>query len=118
MSTDLNKKCPTCGKEFEAQRRTAKFCSDQCRYHSFLTKKKRITVPRDVRFSILHRDGFKCRYCGAQPAEKELRVDHVVSIKDGGALMDLENLVTACNDCNAGKGERSVKPEELPPLAG
>lgn len=114
----MEKTCPTCGKEFIAERKTAKFCSDTCRYHAFLAKKKRITIPRDLRFSILMRDGFRCRYCGHQPSEhKELRVDHAVSIKDGGALTDPENLVTACNDCNAGKGERSVKPKDIPPVA-
>jgi len=114
----VHKICPTCGDEFEAQRKTAKFCSDTCRYHAFLSRKNRVTIPKDLRFSILHRDGFRCRYCGHTPsAQKELRVDHVVSVKDGGALTDPENLITACNDCNAGKGERSVDPKEIPPLA-
>lgn len=113
----MEKTCPTCGKQFEAQRKTAKFCSDECRYHNFLARRKRITIPRDLRFSILHRDGFRCRYCGATPEQKELKVDHVVSVEDGGPLTDPENLVTACNDCNSGKGKLSIDPKEIPPLA-
>lgn len=109
--------CETCGKEFEAQRRTAKFCNAQCRYHNHLVDKKRIHIPRDLRFSILRRDGFMCRYCGAKPVEKELRVDHIVSIEDGGARTASDNLITACNDCNSGKGKLSVDPKEIPPLA-
>lgn len=110
------KDCKTCGTEFEAQRKTAKYCSDTCRYHDFLTRKKRITIPHDLRFSILMRDGFRCRYCGDHPkVSKVLRIDHVVSIKNGGALTDPENLVTACNSCNAGKGERSLRLKDIPP---
>ena len=111
------KVCKTCGKEYEAIRSTAKFCSDMCRQHDFLTKKKRITIPRDLRFSILMRDKYRCQYCGATPVEKELRIDHIVSIKDGGALTDPKNLITTCNPCNAGKGERSVDKEDLEWLA-
>lgn len=55
-----------------------------------------------VRFSVLARDGFRCVYCGAGPAAK-LRVDHVYPASKGGRN-DLENLVTACDRCNSGKG--------------
>lgn len=106
--------CKTCGKDFNPIRSTAKYCSDICRQHDFLTKKKRITIPRDLRFSILKRDGFRCQYCGATPDQKELRVDHIVSIKDGGALTATKNLITTCNPCNSGKGEESIDKEMLP----
>lgn len=111
------KKCKTCGKEFVPIRKTAKFCSDKCRYHAHLANKKRITIPRDLRWSVLKRDGFMCRYCGAKPADRELRVDHLTSVKDGGALTAMNNLVTACDPCNSGKGERSLTMDDVPPLA-
>ena len=57
-----------------------------------------------------------CRYCGAKPVERELRVDHIKSVKDGGDLTNTKNLVTACDPCNAGKGERSLDLSEIPPL--
>ena len=109
-------KCKTCGKEFKPIRKTAKYCSDKCRYHSHLANKKRITIPRDLRWSILRRDKFRCRYCGATPDQKELAVDHIISVKDGGDLTNPKNLVTACRACNTGKGERSLDPEEIPPV--
>lgn len=117
--------CPTCGKEFESKRSTAKYCSPKCRYHKHLATKKRITIPNNVRFSILRRDRFRCRYCGAgptldakgKPRLTELRVDHVVSVEDGGALTAASNLVTACNACNAGKGKLSLDPSEVPVAA-
>lgn len=113
----LTVNCTTCGEAFEARRSTAKFCSDRCRSTNHLVKKKRIPIPRDMRFSILRRDGFRCRYCGAQPPQKELKVDHVVSIADGGARTAMTNLVTACQDCNAGKGDTSLDLAEVPAAA-
>jgi 5-methylcytosine-specific restriction endonuclease McrA len=111
------KVCKTCGKDFVAYRSTATFCSDSCRYHMHLRKKKRITVPNDMRFSILRRDGFRCRLCGdAGTSEKVLQVDHIRSLDDGGAMMDMSNLLTLCRACNLGKGKRSLDPSEVPPL--
>lgn len=65
-------------------------------------------VTKRLRYEILRRDGFRCRYCGATPAETELRVDHVVPEALGGASAP-SNLATACDPCNTGKS--SVPPE-------
>lgn len=72
------------------------------------TRRTRSGVSAKLRWRVLHRDGFKCRYCGAGPGEKELHVDHVRSKANGGADI-LENLVTACIPCNLGKGSESVQ---------
>jgi len=64
---------------------------------------KRKSLSKRLRFEIFKRDGFKCLYCGATPAQKVLRVDHVKPVSDGGGD-EVTNLVTACFDCNAGKG--------------
>ncbi len=108
------RKCKTCGNEFEPERKTKVYCSDECRYHNWLANKKRVTIPRDMRFSILMRDGFACRYCGDKPPQKQLVVDHVTSIEDGGARTDFDNLVTACIPCNSGKGKRSLDIKDVP----
>ena len=60
-----------------------------------------------ARFSVLRRDGFRCVYCGATPPESELHVDHVEP-RSGGGSNDLVNLVTACRDCNLGKGAQRL----------
>lgn len=65
--------------------------------------RKRKSLSKRLRFEIFKRDGFKCLYCGATPAQKVLRVDHVTPVAEGGAD-DPINLVTSCFDCNAGKG--------------
>lgn len=66
-------------------------------------RSRRAGVSPKLRFAVLRRDGFACAYCGARPKEKQLQVDHVVPVAAGGPTT-LENLVTACTDCNAGKG--------------
>lgn len=54
------------------------------------------------RFEILKRDGFRCGYCGKQPPEVVLEVDHIQPVADGGTN-DPVNLITSCHACNAGK---------------
>jgi hypothetical protein len=62
-----------------------------------------------LRFSIFHRDGFTCQYCGRTPEQDEviLHVDHIISVKDGGTD-DKQNLITSCRDCNLGKSAKSI----------
>ena len=70
-------------------------------------------VAAQVRFSILQRDGFRCRYCG-RPGNAPgvvLHVDHVVPVAAGGATTE-DNLLTACDECNLGKAARAVVPVE------
>lgn len=56
-------------------------------------------TPR-LRFEILKRDNYTCRYCRSK--DNELTVDHVIPQALGGADKP-ENLVAACKDCNSGK---------------
>lgn len=63
-----------------------------------------------LRWSVFSRDGFTCRYCGAQAGQEgvELAVDHVVSVAEGGDDR-IDNLATSCRKCNGGKGAKSLK---------
>src|SRR5687768_8195488 len=64
----------------------------------------RIQVSKKTRFDVFKRDSFQCAYCGAHPSETVLlEVDHIHPVADGGTN-DIDNLVTACWDCNRGKG--------------
>lgn len=67
-----------------------------------------MTVSRRLRFEILRRDGHTCRYCGGKAPDVSLTVDHVVPVTLGGSDSP-DNLVAACQDCNAGKS--SVSPD-------
>jgi len=65
--------------------------------------KRTVQIAIGLRFEILQRDDFRCRYCGRSPDEGVmLEVDHVIPRARGG-LDTRENLVTACWDCNHGK---------------
>lgn len=66
-----------------------------------------MTIPLSVRFDILERDHYTCRFCGRRAPETELEVDHVQPRSKGGSDAPA-NLVTACRDCNRGKGDRLV----------
>ncbi|MGD0408340.1 MAG: HNH endonuclease signature motif containing protein [Candidatus Limnocylindrales bacterium] len=69
----------------------------------------RHAIPAQLRFTVLLRDGFRCRYCGRTAAEPGvgLHVDHVVPLVAGGATSE-DNLMTACSECNLGKSTRPV----------
>lgn len=56
------------------------------------------------RFTVLNRDNFTCQYCGRCAPEVRLHVDHIHPKSKGGDN-SLENLITACEDCNMGKAD-------------
>lgn len=60
-----------------------------------------------MRFEVFKRDLFTCRYCGRKPPDVLLVIDHVVPVCEGGSS-DVDNLTTACDPCNAGKGGRPL----------
>ena len=64
-------------------------------------------ISKALRFEILTRDGYRCRYCGAGAQTTELHVDHILP-RSAGGRDDRANLVTACIDCNFGKSDRQV----------
>lgn len=78
-----------------------------------MSAKRKALSPR-VRFEVFKRDGFTCTYCGAHPPAAVLHVDHILAVASGGSS-DPDNLTTACNVCNGGKGARplDVAPQSL-----
>lgn len=75
---------------------------------------KRKAISKKTRFDVFKRDGFVCQYCGSHPPDVVLHVDHIQAVADGGQN-DVDNLITACEACNLGKGARAltVVPESL-----
>ena len=76
-------------------------------YHGTRPKSVRDGLSARLRFIVLERDGFRCRYCGATADQVRLHVDHVIPIVKGGTN-DLGNLVTACAPCNQGKAAMTL----------
>lgn len=59
-----------------------------------------------VRPLILQRDGFRCQINGPNCTRTATEVDHIVSIREGGALLDPANLRASCKTCNVGRANR------------
>lgn len=59
------------------------------------------------RFEVFKRDGFTCQYCGRTPPEVILELDHIIP-KSKGGTDNIDNYITACFDCNRGKGGNNL----------
>jgi hypothetical protein len=64
---------------------------------------EREPLKKSLRFNVFKRDSFACQYCGATPPGSVLEVDHIHPVSQGGKNV-IDNLITACFDCNRGKG--------------
>jgi len=75
---------------------------------------EREPISKKKRFDVFKRDMFCCQYCGRTPPAVVLEVDHILPVASGGKS-SIDNLVTACFDCNRGKGADllSVIPETV-----
>jgi 5-methylcytosine-specific restriction endonuclease McrA len=66
-----------------------------------------MSLSRSIRVRILERDKYRCAYCGRTSAQVALEVDHVLPRSRGGSDVPT-NLITACFDCNNGKGAHDL----------
>lgn len=81
--------------------RWAKFRNSQ-EYKTYLEERKAEYCR--LRFKILDRDNFTCQYCGRSAPEVVLQIDHRFP-KHRGGKRTMENLITACKQCNVGKSD-------------
>lgn len=119
--------CPECQAHMLGYRRSLVlhfFCSSGCwaddvhhEYQALPSEPVRLvperalrsSIPPGLRFKVFNRDNFRCVYCGRGPSDGvKLQVDHVQPVSKGGTN-DLLNLVTACSECNLGKGNKDIK---------
>ncbi|WP_421871922.1 HNH endonuclease [Marinoscillum sp.] len=84
---------------------------DSYPYPSVIKIRQYIHVPYKgvvlTRHNVFKRDNYCCQYCGSG---KDLTLDHLIP-KSKGGKSTWTNLVTACKNCNATKGD--YKPEEV-----
>lgn len=73
---------------------------------------ERKALSKKMRFEVFKRDKFTCQYCGRSAPDVILHVDHIKPVKEGGTN-DIMNLVTACKECNAGKGARELSDDSV-----
>lgn len=69
----------------------------------------RKSLSKKIRFEIFKRDKFTCQYCGKQPPDIVLVVDHINPVALGGNNDEM-NLITSCESCNQGKGAKALEP--------
>jgi hypothetical protein len=63
---------------------------------------EREPLSKKIRFNVFKRDSFQCQYCGQTPPKVVLEIDHIQPVSKGGKN-NIDNLLTACFDCNRGK---------------
>lgn len=72
---------------------------------------ERKALSKKIRFEVFKRDKFTCQYCGRIAPEVTLEIDHINPIANDGDN-SIMNLITACRDCNRGKGKRLLTESE------
>lgn len=106
--TQFVKVCKHCSKEFTTIYTQKIYCSKDC------ARDVQRPIPANLalRFRVLARDEFKCRYCGRNPLIDgvKLHIDHLVPQSElrSNKYIDMnafDNLITACSDCNHGKSD-------------
>jgi len=102
----IKKQCLNCGKTFTTTLSFQKYCSKKCaQQYTFTLKNPRFSYLKN-RFKIFNRDHFSCQYCGRNVKDDDIKlvIDHRIPLEEGGTD-DIDNLITACEECNTGKGD-------------
>lgn len=88
--------------------------TEEYSYPSVIRLRRYINIPYNKivlsRHNIMKRDSKTCQYCGCS---HNLTIDHVFP-KSRGGKDTWENLVTACDDCNVKKGDRTPDEAKMP----
>lgn len=66
-----------------------------------IVRKCQRNLDQGVSWRVFKRDGYQCRYCGAD--NLPLTIDHLVLWEEGGPTTEA-NLVAACRKCNKTRG--------------
>ena len=102
--------CAHCGEKFTYTQKQLKkkYCSKKC-----AQGEKTLSSGGD-RWIILHRDGFRCAYCGASPMGDgiKLTLDHIIPVASGGGHT-AENLISSCESCNFNKSARKMSQDNI-----
>lgn len=61
-----------------------------------------------TRTNVFRRDEYICQYCGIEFDSAKLTLDHVIPVSRGGKKC-WDNIVSACQECNQKKADRTPK---------
>jgi glutaredoxin len=111
MRESEERRCKRCNKEFYSRKVNQIYCSKNCCTLSTKEKYKQGLIGGvsglwlRLRFLVLNRDNFACKYCGRTALDgSRIVVDHIKPKASGGDD-SIENLITSCEDCNLGKAD-------------
>jgi 5-methylcytosine-specific restriction endonuclease McrA len=114
----LNKRCNDCRVAYKNEQKQnwrdshKKYMAD---YHKRRQSKNGVGFAKK-RWQVLQRDNFTCQYCGRSPSKDGvvLEVDHLKP-RNGDCRVDapLNELITACRQCNIGKFNSHLSSEQL-----
>ncbi len=103
------KECLSCGEVFvwHESRPQKIYCTQACGLKHY-----RKTHPKQSmkKYRILERDKFQCIYCGktSYGDKVKLHVDHVIPQSTSSGVHTVDNLVTACEECNLSKSAKEL----------
>ena len=110
--TAVERYCVICDTPFLPISKRHVLCSDECRLVYMRIQSRKYTK-LSLRWKIMLRDGFKCKYCGRSSNDDVvLHVDHILARSHGGND-DLDNLITSCRECNLGKSASLLEEHEI-----
>lgn len=69
---------------------------------------QRKAIPKQIRQRVYEKYRGRCAYCGSAIEYKDMQVDHLVPLYNGGAD-DVENMMPACRSCNHYKRASSLE---------
>ena len=56
-------------------------------------------IPKSIRLEVYEKCNHRCAYCGCELAYKDMQVDHLIALENGGKD-SLENYMPSCRQCN------------------
>lgn len=74
----------------------------------WIDKQYRKPIPKSIRSDVYAMFDGRCAYCGKPLTSKQMRVDHVIPVYDGGPN-DISNFMPSCQDCNNIKGAADIE---------
>ena len=107
---NIKRICKLCKKQYKAKTQNQIYCSKKCaeiaNSFEYQAKNGGSTLFLKLRFEIFKRDNFTCQYCGRNVKEDNIKlcIDHIYPKSKNGKYKS-DNLITACFECNTGKGD-------------
>lgn len=62
-------------------------------------------IPRDILIRVVRRDNSVCQKCATVLLERDIEIDHIISLSKGGHTAE-SNLQVLCFNCNRKKGNK------------